>query len=126
MDHNKLWKILQEMGENHPEPQSYSVPLVPKEHQAWGQSVPSSCRQPRSCNPLLGLVRPSSCTTGSILLGACKWGAETGNHNTRSFRAQEEASYTKAKDSLVNSEESFRMPQGRQGKRKRLFGKEHR
>ena len=56
-------------------------------------------------------------------MGACKWRAETGNCYTRSFRAQEEASYVKAKDPLVNSEESFRMPQGRQGKRKRLFGK---
>lgn len=60
--------------ETRPGPQSYSVPLVPKEYQDWGQKVPSSCRQLRSCNPLPGLVRPSSCMRGSILLGACKWG----------------------------------------------------
>lgn len=102
------------------------MPLVSKEHQAWEQSVPCSCRQLRSCNPLQVLIRPSSCKRGSILLGAWKWGAETGNHNTRCFRAQEEACYMKAKDSLANPEESFRTPQGRQGKRKRLFCKEHR
>lgn len=62
---------------------------------------------------------------GSILLGACKWGLRLVTTTLGLFRAQEEASMWKLRIpwwTLKNLE----CLKGRQGKRKRLFGKNNR